>query len=184
MSFYIPRIYTCYTQEDIVTIFNRDNIGTVTRVDFVKINGMDSTHFHSAFVHCHAVDPLILRYIEEKSSYRLAVNKNEYWILLKNKNPVSETRLNIHQVVENASLLERKVEEQQKIIEKQAAQIERIHEAMFDIMSRQIFDTKAVSMSFNQMKYGPCKQWISDGCDKVITDDIPVFDFECYSRIE
>ena len=184
MSFYIPRIYTFYTEWDIANIFNRDNIGTVNRVDFVKIIGTDSTQFHSAFVHCYGVDPLILRYIEEQSSYRLAVNKNEYWILLKNKNPVSETRLNIHQVVENASLLERKVEEQQKIIEKQAEQIERIQEAMYDIMSRQIFDTKTVSMNYNQMKYGACKTSERWDSEKELNLDIPVYDFECYSRLE
>lgn len=50
-------------------------------------------------------------------SYKLQVNPTEYWLCLKNKNPVQRTMMNIHQVVENGRHLEGLVEEQTNKIE-------------------------------------------------------------------
>jgi hypothetical protein len=58
--------------------------------------------------------------IEKNSSYRLFPNQethsSEYWLLLKNKNPVpyATTTLNVHQLVHNNSLLETKVAEMEE----------------------------------------------------------------------
>jgi len=43
-------------------------------------------------------------------------NSDVYWILLANKTPVVETNLNIHQIAENARLLELRVTEQNALI--------------------------------------------------------------------
>ena len=70
-----------------------------------------------------------------------------YWILLKNIKPVYETHLNIHQLAENAKLLEERVltqegiiskheeiiKQQQKTINTQSEQIQRIQETISQI---------------------------------------------------
>jgi hypothetical protein len=50
-------------------------------------------------------------------------NQNEYWVLLKNKTPVQETKLNIHQVAENARIL-------QSVVETQAKEIKALREQL------------------------------------------------------
>jgi hypothetical protein len=50
-------------------------------------------------------------------------NQNEYWVLLKNKTPVQETKLNIHQVAENARIL-------QSVVEAQAKEIKALREQL------------------------------------------------------
>jgi hypothetical protein len=87
-------------------------IGGVKRVDFCAIEGLDD--YCSAFVHfmyymenTYVYDMLSL--LERGHSQKLQVSPSEYWILLKNNNPVPETRLNMHQVAENARLLEERV---------------------------------------------------------------------------
>jgi hypothetical protein len=48
-------------------------------------------------------------------------HNNEYWVLLKNKSPVQESKLNIHQVVENARIL-------QGVVDAQAEEIKALRE--------------------------------------------------------
>jgi hypothetical protein len=110
------------------------NIGTVTHVDFTPINKskgfqgvVEPGAFRSAFVHfltpivCHAgsVEHHIWDAIEKEVPYQLTVNEREYWICLKNKNPVPRTHMNIHQVVDNCAYLE-------KLVLAQAAEIEEL----------------------------------------------------------
>jgi hypothetical protein len=45
----------------------------------------------------------------KNSYYRLWIEEDVYWLLLKNNNPVEDTHLNIHQIAENARILEEKV---------------------------------------------------------------------------
>ena len=140
-SIYIPRVSTCHTEASIKNIMSSYRIGTVERVDFTPINkqpgfgeNVDDVVM-SAFVHFS--DP-ILGYdncynyrsdsylgindfwdtISANQSYKLQIARNEYWICLKNKNPVQRTMMNIHQVVENSRHLENLVEEQKNKIQK------------------------------------------------------------------
>ena len=140
-SIYIPRVSTCHTEVSIKNIMSSYQIGSVERVDFTPINkkpgfgeNVDDV-VTSAFVHFS--DP-ILGYdncynyrsdsylgishfwdtISANQPYKLQISLNEYWICLKNKNPVQRTMMNIHQVVENSRHLENLVEEQKNKIQK------------------------------------------------------------------
>ena len=140
-SIYIPRMSTLHTMASIKNIMSSYRIGTVERVDFTPINkkpgfgeNVDEI-IMSAFVHFS--DP-ILGYdncynymsdsylgnndfwddISANQPYKLQIARNEYWICLKNKNPVQYTMMNIHQVVENSRHLENLVEEQKNKIQK------------------------------------------------------------------
>lgn len=159
-SFYIPRISIEHSETAITYIFGANYIGDVKRVDFVPLETQNSDRFCSAFVHCYHVNPSVIQFINEmegKTGYRIQINPNEYWILLKNKYPISDTRLNIHQVAENARLLEQRVLEQNAIIERQAEDIFRIHETIYDMMNI-IYsldeDKKRMSDNYKYMVYG------------------------------
>ena len=124
-SLYIPRISSVFEQKDISNILAMYNIASVRRVDFVPLVVADD--WCSAFVHCYHVDPSVWNILNVGKSHRLQATLSEYWILLKNKNPIVDTRLNIHQVVENARLLEERVL-------KQAEQIDRLQETVYQIL--------------------------------------------------
>ena len=140
-SIYIPRMSTRHTEKTIKNIMSSYRIGTVERVDFTPINkkpgfgeNVDQVVM-SAFVHFS--DPLLgldncYNYMSDSylgnndfwddisanQPYKLQIARNEYWICLKNKNPVQYTMMNIHQVVENSRHLEKLVEEQKNKIQK------------------------------------------------------------------
>jgi hypothetical protein len=140
-SIYIPRMSTLHTVASIKNIMSSYRIGTVERVDFTPINkkpgfgeNVDEIVM-SAFVHFS--DPLLgydncYNYMSDSylgnndfwddmtcnQPYKLQISRNEYWICLKNKNPVQYTMMNIHQVVENSRHLENLVEEQKNKIQK------------------------------------------------------------------
>ena len=140
-SIYIPRMSTRHTEKSIKNIMSSFQIGNVERVDFTPINkkpgfgeNIDQVVM-SAFVHFS--DPLLgldncYNYMSDSTlgnndfwdaisgekPYRLQIAHNEYWICLKNKNPVQYTMMNIHQVVENSRHLENLVEEQKNKIQK------------------------------------------------------------------
>jgi hypothetical protein len=145
-SIYIPRMSTIHTEDSITRLMSLHNIGTVMRVDFTTINkkpgfseNTDSTVI-SAFVHFS--DPIIksdgcydsatITHVSNldfwncmayNQSYRLQITHNEYWICLKNKNPIQRTMMNIHQVVENGRHLEKLVEEHRIMLESQEKKI-------------------------------------------------------------
>jgi len=87
-------------------------IGVVKRVDFCAIEGNEE--YCSAFIHfSYYMDNQyvcdLLTNLEQGDSRKLQVSPTEYWILLKNNNPVPETRLNMHQLAENVRLLEERL---------------------------------------------------------------------------
>lgn len=110
-NFYIPRIYGNYTVDDIIATFRLLYIGEVSRVDISEKNEV----YMSAFVHMdHLYDSEIAWQVinttyNTNSPYRLWVDTDSYWMLLKNINPVAETHLNSSQLAENIRLLEEKV---------------------------------------------------------------------------
>jgi hypothetical protein len=143
-SLYIPTIKITHTEADIRELVNLHNIGYVTRVDFAPIvipgteNDLvpqENTKFRKAFIHLKGMRfgfESIHKSIEENGSYRfypyrryslITLSKseiNEYWILLKNNDPVPEstTKLNVHQLAHNISLLETRLAEMEKEMEK------------------------------------------------------------------
>ena len=157
-SFYVPLMALRYTEESVKTIFeSKFGLGVVNRVDFVAIEG--NQRFQKAFIHMstinciESVDAIMTKVFNNHESVRMypdAVNVNTYWILLANKNPVTETSLNIHQVTENARIL-------QELVFKQTEQIARLQETVYNLTTR-IFDhvaEKNVIYAYsNFMKHG------------------------------
>lgn len=123
-SIYIPRVLARHSEQYIIEFMYYQEFGNVSRVDLIPVNkkrgfkedfGKDANgnEIMSAFVHFDEIfnkDDDIWYLLENGESYKLGVSADEYWILLKNKNPVKTTKMNIHQVVENCLELELKVE--------------------------------------------------------------------------
>lgn len=170
-SLYIPRIKKQYSVNDISRIFNDSFIGNVKRVDFVEC-ATDDSSFQSAFVHLYdyfdtEIGRDISSFVTQNRAYRFYVGNSEYWLLLQNKNPVPETKMNIHQVVENARLLEQRVTEQEEIIRSQSKQIERIQETVYQMLGRTFDQDTEMDMiytHFNYMMHGKMhdKGWLDD----------------------
>jgi hypothetical protein len=127
VSIYIPRMSTVWTEHHIKNVMSSNGYGTVTHVDFTPLNKKPGfaedyeSDLMSAFV--HFMDPVLCadgKYywmsgkplgdfwtkITQGQSYKIQITKDEYWICLKNKNPIRRTLMNIHQVVENGRHLE------------------------------------------------------------------------------
>ena len=156
-SIYIPRMSIIHTEESVINVMFNLRIGTVSRVDFVPINKkpgfvekLDDV-YKSAFVHFYLPLPryegpplpaeetvghyprnqYILDMLDTDEPCRVKVSPNEYWFILRNNNPVPETMMNIHQVVENGRHLEDLIEKQNKKLEEQDATIKNL-EAKLD----------------------------------------------------
>jgi hypothetical protein len=139
-----------HDEEAVKHILKILRIGAVSRVDFTPINkkpGFGEKHddvVKSAFIHFFDTpsgfpfdtpdgfpyDEAFWWEIASGMSCRIPVSKNEYWIFLKNNNPINKTLMNIHQVVENGRHLENLIEEQAKTIEKQADAIKDLSEKL------------------------------------------------------
>lgn len=131
-SFYVPRIHISCSEEQVRLQFRLQGVGIVRRVDFNQLADMN---FKSAFVHMESVfDTDFARAVVETvfvkreftHIYPDITNANIYWILLRNRTPVPETTLNLHQVVENHRILEQLVFQQQQQIEQLQATINRL----------------------------------------------------------
>jgi len=131
-SVYIPRVSKAYEYDMIVNRINTHLLVNTYRIDFVEIQ--DNDHLQSVFVHfeydyngyfAQCVLPQIIAKIEDESkpSYRLNLSEYEFWWVLPNLNPVQETNLNIHQIAENARLLESRVELLETMLSHQNNQI-------------------------------------------------------------
>jgi len=146
-SIYIPRISISHTMESIKEVMKAKYLGTVVRVDFTPVNKKPGfvenvdDNFVSAFVHfSNPVLSIDGRYhydtrdnycnylfwnrINNGESCKIWVSSTEYWICLKNKNPVKQTLMNVHQIVENARFLEILVKSQVLKIEELERKIE------------------------------------------------------------
>jgi Txe/YoeB family toxin of Txe-Axe toxin-antitoxin module len=138
-SVFIPTISKIDTEEIIVDYFALNCVGKVERVDFVEFQNdgedraCDAKRFQQAFVHFSPQQKTreIMEAIEQKGSYRFYPFKqqNQYWILLKNKNPVPKTELNVNQLAHNQKLMEERealmVEKMEKMEQRMAQMEER-----------------------------------------------------------
>lgn len=155
-SIYIPRMSVDHNEQDIKTIMAGYRIGTVSYIDFTPINkkpgfgeNVDEV-VKSAFIHFS--DPWIAsdNFYHYQSRtfmgnttfwdtiacgqpYKLQISPKEYWLCLKNKNPIQRTMMNIHQVVENGRHLESIIEAQQKLIEEQQKQIDVLNDITYRV---------------------------------------------------
>lgn len=163
-SIYIPRISVDHTEESIVYYMMKHHIGNVSHIDFTPINkkpgfgeNVDQV-VKSAFVHFS--DPSFcsdkvysfqdgtnLRNFEfwqtiaTGEPYKLQISKKEYWLCLKNKNPIQRTMMNIHQIVENGRHLENLIMKQaddiknlKETIENQEKIIQGLHNVVYQLI--------------------------------------------------
>lgn len=134
LSIYIPRVLKYHTVESIANICFHAGIGIVHRVDFVAIENAE--YYISAFVHMKEMynnsylGINILSQFAQEKSCKFQVNPSEFWILLKAKNVVPDTRLNMHQLAENHRLLEEVVTSQSSTIISQEEEIARMKGAI------------------------------------------------------
>ena len=151
-SIYIPRMSIFYDEESVKRIFSQHHIGMVSHVDFTpfdkKIGFKENMNGNvkSAFIHFSSMPITIglLRYnfnqnfwitLMTENSIKIFITENEYWICLKNNNPIERTMMNIHQVVENGRYLENLLLEQSKKIDEQAKIIDELSSKLDDIYS-------------------------------------------------
>jgi len=172
-SIYIPRMSVLHTEEVVINVMFNLRIGTVTRVDFVPINKKPGfvekfdDVYKAAFVHFYLPLPIydgpplpaedtaglcprnqsVWDMLAADEPFRVNVSPTEYWVILRNKNPVPETMMNIHQVVENGRHLESLIEKQNKKIEEQDATIKNL-EAKLDGIHQCVY--QLIGGLFNQ----------------------------------
>jgi hypothetical protein len=125
-SIYIPRLSNLYTENDVKYTFRLLSIGEVNRVDFVPIHNHKNSNeinenFQSAFVHFDffydtSIAQDAQNYLYNSIAFKLHLDDHNFWWILNNKNPIPETKLNIHQLAENMRLLEEKVKQQEETI--------------------------------------------------------------------
>lgn len=166
VSIYIPRMALYHTEETIMDIMSYYKIGKVAHVDFTPINKKPGFNEYvddvvkSAFVHFsnpinshhhyHYMERIVPgnetfwnHLSDSNDPYKLQINQSEYWLCLKNKNPVQRTMMNISQVVENGRYLENLVVNQAKNIEKQdetirllSEKLEGLHQVVYQLLLR------------------------------------------------
>lgn len=120
-SIYIPFVDSRLTKRDVINTFEYYNICNVSRVDFVEIP--EKTNVCHAFIHVnnwYNSNNASLAYWEiiNKGSYKFYYSQSQssskaFWLLLPNKNPIPETKLNIHQLAVMISEMEKKIADQQ-----------------------------------------------------------------------
>ena len=142
-SIYIPRMSINHTENSITEFMYQFQIGEVSYIDFTPINkkpGFTEIHdekFMSAFVHFSTPWLKNCDFWETIASdkpYKIQVSPREYWLCLKNKNPVQRTMMNIHQVVDNGRHLEKLVEEQSKKIKELDYKLERTNVVLYQLL--------------------------------------------------
>lgn len=158
-SIYIPRMSIGWDEEAIRDIMEINRIGTVSYVDFISINKKQrfseeiDMFVKSAFVHfsdpifCRRTGELRSNYhfiydgygtgnknfwdtIQEGKTYKIKLPSHEYWLCLKNKNPIQRTMMNIPPVVENGRHIEQLVLKQSEEIKKLKELIEKQRETI------------------------------------------------------
>ena len=172
---------TC-TAENIKYIFRTSGIGEVKRVDFTSItprenmvSNYNTNEWQSAFVHIvymydTVIAKVIMQNITAGAPYKFWFKPGLFWLILKNTNPIPDTIQNIHQIAENARLLEERVVKQEQQIAKQSAEIDRLQRTVYQIIGH-VFDHRTegaeVFGNVNYMLYGKFyeKGWLFDEND-------------------
>ena len=156
VSIYIPRMATHHTEETIMDIMSYYKIGKVAHVDFTPINKKPGfgeyvddvvksafVHFYNPYHYMSGNETFWNQILYSNNPYKLQISQSEYWLCLKNKNPVQRTMMNISQVVENGRYLENLVTEQAKNMEKQdetirllSEKLEGLHQVVYQLLLR------------------------------------------------
>ena len=123
-SLYIPSIRRCFTEDMIINIFWKHNLGKVYRVDFEVITydppGTWDFEFQQARVYLetnHLWDSEITRSLEKCGTYKLNHpnfdGSIETWLMKVNPTPIprANTLMNIHQLMHENKMLRAKIQE-------------------------------------------------------------------------
>jgi len=123
------------------------SIGRISRLDFTSPNkkpGFNESytgnimsvfaHFH--FLYDNAQTKEILDAFQKGIAYYYypSYTGEEYWIMLKAKNPIQETWMNSAQIVENCRFLENKLEEQEETIKKLEEKLNGVHNVVYQLV--------------------------------------------------
>lgn len=101
VSIFIPRVETSWAYEEKMSdIFEKFNIGQVERIDFVeKIDKLNNVYYQ-AFVHFKLwyhteISYNIQNKIKNQKQVKFVYDHPSYWIILKNKNPMTEIEVKL-----------------------------------------------------------------------------------------
>jgi hypothetical protein len=146
-SFYIPRVYMDTTEQYVKYIFNMAGVGMPYRVDFTpcgKVTGFKEdtrpSAYKSAFVHFHLFydgADSVISFDGLNEGVFQTIEYEPYWRILKNRNPVSTTMMNVHQIVANCCALEEKVAKC-GALEERITQLEDCCSDTFNLISHRI----------------------------------------------
>jgi hypothetical protein len=150
-SIYIPAVRHFVSDQQMKYELEYQNIGKVLRIDFTKrgkpqhgfIEDDDSQDKlnKSAFVHFEylyntKITQNMVTCIESGNSFCLqlkTINENHYWLILQNRNPLPDSFLNTHQIVDKCKFLEFKIRDQSEelsILKKQISQTNNVLEQL------------------------------------------------------
>jgi uncharacterized coiled-coil protein SlyX len=175
-SLYIPIISTGYSEEDIKQIFHQ-NVGNVTRVDFAPAKSKPGQKLHSpaiirsayVYISCYyrtrLSDNIQRTVFGLQKGFRLTVAPSEYWVLLKNRNPIPSCDQNIHQLAERLRIVENLVSSQRNQIEtlnhmliEQGKYSERILDVIVDMLkdmdTEHLVDMYDIISKYNYIQFG------------------------------
>jgi uncharacterized coiled-coil protein SlyX len=180
-SLYIPIISTSYSEEDIKRIF-ADGVGSVYRVDFAPVKykpgkGLNSSPatIRSAYVYISVFNKTRLSenihrtVFELQKGFRLTVAPGQYWVLLKNRNPILSCDQNIHQLAERlrtveslASSQRNQIETLNQMIIEQGKYCERMLDVIVDLLHDMDYKhgMDVVNSKYNYIQFGKpyCKR--------------------------
>jgi hypothetical protein len=150
LKLYIPRLHITCGINEVARVFQEHTYhkAKVRRVDFVALPEDESISkdYQSAFVYLicpiyHIYNTGVCSQLYESlcknQPYKIyPYNNKNYWIILNNTKPVADTKLNIHQIAENAQILEKKVADQEEIIKAQNERISRLEELIKSMVQK------------------------------------------------
>lgn len=177
-SMYIPRMDASVTEQYIRDVIENSYIGKVRRIDFTPIgkgpgfreNYDDYSYVKSAFIHFeyhyhNEKSVEIIDKLSEGDSHRLYLNiyrhngDQEYWVLLKATNPVQETMMNNHQIVDNCRFLEDKIAQQELTIIKMSKvimvmsenieKLDRVQQLVLQSLEKKPYELKRAKNVYN-----------------------------------
>jgi uncharacterized coiled-coil protein SlyX len=174
-SLYIPIISTSYSEEDVKRIF-ADGVGSVYRVDFAPVKykpgkGLNSSPatIMSAYVYISVFNKTRLSenihrtVFELQKGFRLTVAPGQYWVLLKNRNPILSCDQNIHQLAERLRTVESLASSQRNQIDtlnQMLIEQGKYSERMLDVIVDLLHDMDIVNSKYNYIQFGKpyCKR--------------------------
>jgi len=132
MSFYIPRMRTFWTQDQVAAVLHHP-VGLVDRLDYGDYAPANQTDTCYAFVHLSEIPEGNRQWIDQeinlKGHCKIQVSYDEFWMLIPNRNPIPTTHMNIHQLAD--------------VVSKQAEKIAALEELVYNLYSR--LETKNVN---------------------------------------